>query len=148
MKFIKHLTLTFVILFSANNSRAAIVSGVGCNLGNTIYTFKLGTTNWFGTNIDVYSTTTKVYNINWDNTSQCDQINANQVGKNGNECWINSYVNPTNNNSNIGHGSLATYTVNTCPQVNLPLDNYTWVLIVIIGGFGAYGITRKELINS
>lgn len=147
MKFIKSISLIFTILIVISySSSAATVSGVGCNLGNRIYTVKIGTTIFWGDTYDVYSSNGTAYNINWNNTSQCDQINSNQVSNKNTKCWVNSYVNPPNNNTGVSTGNLANYTLQTC-QVNLPLDDYIWVVLIMIGTMGTYYISKRGILG-
>lgn len=149
MKLIKSISLIFAILIAISySSNAATVSGTGCNLGNRIYTVKIGTANFWGTPIDVYSSTATAYDINWNNNSQCNKINANQVSNNTSKtCWVNPYVPPANNNSGVSSGNLAGYTLQTCPQTNLPLDDYIWVVLVIVGSIGAYYISKRGILG-
>lgn len=155
MKFCKHIFLLFSILFVHNivsaHYSSGTVTGVGCNLGNKVYTQKIGTSNFWGTQYDVYNANGANYAIDWNNSSQCNYINSNNIVDQGKACWVSSYVNPTNNNSGVSYGSLVYYSVQTCsvnPPVGLPLDDYIWVLLAISAGFGAYMITKRQLHSS
>ncbi|MES2652331.1 MAG: hypothetical protein V4663_11360 [Bacteroidota bacterium] len=159
MKSLKYILVLFVYLTISKNALAHYgsggssntVSGYGCNLGNRVYTNKIGTSNFYGTSYDVYNYSGTNYPINWNNTSECNNINANDIDDKKRACWVNTYVNPTNNNSGVSYGTLVYYTLETCsvnPPVGLPLDDYIWVFVVVIGGIGAYFITRKGLIPS
>ncbi len=127
------------------------VSGIGCNLGNRVYTNKIGTSTFYGTPYDVYSSNGTSYVINWNNTSTCDNINAMNIVDKNQACWVSSYVNPTNNNSGVSYGTLVNYSLETCttdPPVGMPLDDYNWVILAAISGLGIYFLTKKQLISS
>ncbi|MES2418780.1 MAG: hypothetical protein V4541_11375 [Bacteroidota bacterium] len=140
MKFIKIiiLILAFFIL-NVQQSNAA----VGCRLGDIIYSQKLGTTKFYGTNYDVYKINGQNYTVDYDNQSIFGGVNVNNVSQPGNQCWINSYLNPKNNQDNALWGNLVTFTVN--PPQNLPLDDYTWLFLLPVGGLGVYYLSRKTL---
>lgn len=138
------LFVFFFLCFGSIKVSATGVSGVGCNLGNRIYINKLGTTNFWGTSFDVYDSNGTSYPIDWNNTSQCNSVNTSAASSTGQACWVNSYVNPPNNNSGSSHGTKFTYATTVC---NVPFDTDTWVLIVLSGGFGGYFILRRELLS-
>ena len=119
-------------------------SGYGCNLGNIIYVDKLGTTKFYGTNYDVYNSKGMNYIIDWNNKSQPNQINSEDIEDLKEDCWVNSYVNKKNDNKGVSYGSLVRYTRRNCHQA--PLDDYIGVFVVIIGGLGAYTLHKKGLI--
>ncbi len=145
MKFVKYIFSLFIFFSLTQTTNAHYGNSTyGCNLGNVIYTQKLGTTRFHGTDFDVYNANGPSYPIDWNNASTPNQVNSNNVHDQGVQCWVNSYVNPKNDQTGAAYGSLVQYTVNVN---NLPLDDYIWVFMVIIGAFGAYTITKKELIN-
>ena len=155
MKFLKYILALSLLLtvqqYVNATSGPNTVSGYGCNLGNRIYTNKIGTSNFYGTSFDVYNSNGTNYAINWNNTSICNNINANAIVDQRKACWVNSYVNPTNNNSGISNGTLFYYSVETCtvnPPVRVPLDDYVWVFITLTGCLGAYVIHKKQLLSS
>ncbi|MGF1924265.1 MAG: hypothetical protein ACQUHE_08795, partial [Bacteroidia bacterium] len=100
-----------------------IVKGIGCNLGSRVYTQKMGTSTFWGTQYDVYNYSGTNYPINWNNTSECNSINSNDINDKQKACWVNNYVNPTNNNNGASYGTLVYYEVEVCssnPPVGIP----------------------------
>jgi hypothetical protein len=149
MKFIKYIIIFFLVIGIQQSVKATggtTISGYGCSLGNQVYVNKIGTSNFWGTQYDVYNSNGTSYPIDWNNTSQCNSINTNSVVSQNKACWVNSYVNPTNNNSGVSNGTLVYYTTRSC--VPLPLDDYIWLFIILIGTVGAYFIYKKQLIPS
>ncbi len=148
MNFLKNIFLLFLFICSAQNTFAHYgTSGYGCNLGNVVYTQKIGTTKFYGTYYDVYKSNGTNYPIDWNNSSTPLQINSNNIQDQNKACWVNSYVNPQNNNSGVSYGSLVYYTVNP-NQTEVPLDDYVGLIIILIGGVGAFALYKKGLIPS
>ncbi|MEJ5995977.1 hypothetical protein WG904_16235 [Pedobacter sp. Du54] len=146
IKFLKYI-LFILVTGSAEASFAHYgTSGYGCNLGNVVYGQKIGTTKFYGTSYDVYSSNGAHYSIDWNNASTPYQINSYNIHDQGETCWVNSYVNPKNNNSGVSYGSLVYYTVN--PQVNVPLDDYVGLILILTSGLGAIIIYKKQLLSS
>jgi hypothetical protein len=140
MKFLKiiYLTLVLLTLFAWQG-----MSATGCRSGDVIYAQKLGTTKFYGTNYDVYNSNGLNYLIDYNNSSQAGKVNINNVISTGSQCWINTYLNPKNNQDNAIWGTKVTYTVN--PPQNLPLDDYSWLLIAGTAAIAGYYLSRKAL---
>lgn len=145
MKYFKYILFFFLIGNTENALATYGTSGYGCNLGNVVYTQKIGTTKFYGTDYDVYKSNGTSYPIDWNNASTPYQINSNNIVSQNEACWVNSYVNPKNNNSGVSYGTLVYYTVN---PTNVPLDDYVGFIVLIIGAFGAFAIYHKHLLPS
>ncbi len=148
MKFLKSIILLIILITiyfkaSANGSS----SGYGCNLGNVIYTQKMGTSKFYGNDYDVYNSNGTRYAIDWNNTSTPNQINSDSIVDQRETCWVNSYVNPKNNNTGVSWGTLVQYTVNN-NQTNVPLDDYVGLILILVAGTGAFALYKKQLISS
>lgn len=154
MKFFNYILLIALFATSYQCAKASstnTVSGIGCNLGNRIYTQKIGTSNFYGASYDVYNANGTNYAIDWNNKSTCDNINASDIYDKKTACWVSSCVNPTNNNSGVSYGTLVNYSLETCsanPPVGLPLDDYNLFIIFAVSALGIYFITKKRLIPS
>jgi hypothetical protein len=156
MKFLKYIIIITSILVTSQNVSAHYgsgssntVSGYGCNLGNRVYTNKIGTSTFYGTQFDVYNYSGTNYAIDWNNSSQCNYINANDIDDQNKPCWVNNYVNPTNNNSGVNYGTLVYYSTQTCsvnPPVGLPLDDYIWIVLLSVACLGVYFIYKRDLL--
>ena len=143
------LFLAVTLSFSASATNGSnTVTGYGCNLGSRVYTQKIGTSTFWGDQFDVYNSNGTNYPIDWNNTSQCNYINANNIVDQKRTCWVNSYVNPTNNNSGVSYGTIVYYSATTCstnPPVGLPLEDYIPLFMIAIGGMGAFVIANKKM---
>lgn len=142
---LKVLLILVVVSLSAGIADAQTTkSGTGCYLdtstGQKIFTKKLGRQKWYENNYDVYSNSVDVYKVAWSNP-QCNE--ATVSGSFGN-CWVNSQVNSANNSSGAQWGTLMNYTVTTCPPVNVPLDDYIWLVMLIVMGLGTFHLSKNK----
>ncbi|MBB2144313.1 hypothetical protein GM921_02340 [Pedobacter sp. LMG 31464] len=146
----RFLRLLFVLtLFTLLNTvsfahGSSSVSDYGCRIGDAVYTQYLGSTNFWGTTYKVYNRNGQVYAIDYSPGEQCNYIESNDIYDQGSQCWVNNYVNPTNNQSGASYGTYVHYTVDLC-NVSLPLDDYVWVLLLLVGGVGAYVISTRRI---
>jgi len=147
---IKTLIFITFLLLGYGEAFATNDSGVGCNLGNRIYTRKIGTTNFWGTKFDVYDSNGAAYPINWNRQIvSCDNVEDYNVKSQAKSCWVNSTVPKENTNGGSGNGDIVSYT--KCigkPNANLPLDDYIWVLLVAVAAFGSTYIIRSKFNTS
>lgn len=119
---------------------------VGCSDGNYIYTTATGNYIYENANtaIPKYNASDRIKIRNWS----------------GDECGIpreivNGYSRVTSSNNPNGncaignsYGSgLLRYNPrdNTC-ATSLPLDNYTWILFLLIGSYATYMLTKRKAI--
>ncbi|MCY1520151.1 hypothetical protein D9M68_549220 [compost metagenome] len=144
MKAKKLLFYTSLItgLFFSAGGYASTITKTGCGLGSAVYMDKLGTSNFWGTPMEVYNQNGTSYSYDWSNSSQCNSVNENSRVNAGGQCWVNTYLNPNDNSSGVQWGTKMTVTINIC---EVPFDSKTWVLIVISGGFG-YFILRNRMV--
>ncbi len=147
MKLFKYILFFLIVGLNENTFAHYGTSGYGCNLGNVIYTQKIGTSKFYGTDYDVYKSNGTSYPIDWNNASTPNQINSNKVFSQNESCWVNSYVNPKNNNTGVSYGTLVHYTVNP-NQTNVPLDDYVGLILILIAGTGAFALYKKQLLTS
>jgi len=47
----------------------------------------------------------------------------------------------------FGYGSLRAYAIPTCTTAGVPLDNYTWLLILTVGFIAIVSIRNKIIVN-
>lgn len=147
MKFLKYIVAVIFLVSFGKTSSATVISSYGCRTGDVVYANKMGTTNWYGADYDVYDRNGTKYSVNYNPGEQCDQVEVESISNQGSACWVNSYVNPNNNNTGVGgYGTFVHYTVNTCTPMNLPLDDYTWAILLVVGGLGAFYISKKGLL--
>lgn len=128
------------LFFLPGTGHAGFITKTGCGLGSGIYLDKLGTTNFWGTSMDVYNKNGTYYAYDWSNTSQCNSVNENSRVDSGVQCWVNTYVNPNNNNTGVQWGTIVTVSVNIC---DVPLDTHTWILLLVSSGAG-YLVLRRH----
>lgn len=150
MRFLRLLFVLTLFILLSNASFAhgsSTVSGYGCRIGNVVYTQYLGSTNFWGTTYKVYNSNGQVYNIDYNPGEQCNWIESNDIYDQGSQCWANNYVNPTNNQNGAGYGTYVHYSVDLC-NVSLPFDDYVWVMLLAVGGMGAYVISKRKITPS
>lgn len=147
MKVLKYIIVIILFVSLGKAASATTISGTGCMIyGNTVFVDKMGTASFGSNNIDVYNSNGTRYIIDYNNSGQCDQIPGNSVRDQNKSCWVGSRVNGPNDQSGVIWGNTYTYTVNTCTPMNLPLDDYTWVILLAVGGIGAFYISKKGLL--
>lgn len=132
MKFLKYILAAFLLILSFS-----AMANYGCNLGNTIYPNATGGVNASG--YPTYYASEPITIRWWDGDPNCG-IRDNRIypRTDGNDkCQVNGvnwgtvyYFNPADNN---------------CAPMNLPLDDYTWVILAVVGGLGALYISKKGL---
>lgn len=147
----KFLRLLFVLpLFLSQTASAQ----VGCRIGNYILTDPTGGTHMNGnvpSPIYAYSpgSANTIYIRNWDQDPNCGILRnvSNRYprvsGGSGNPSGDCS---PSNNYGDIGQ--LVNYNPadNSCVPTNVPLDDYIWVLILAIAGFGFLLLNKQGVI--
>ncbi|MFA6277710.1 MAG: hypothetical protein WC622_13225 [Pedobacter sp.] len=148
MRFSRLLFVLMLFTLLSNPSFAhgtSTVSGYGCRVGDAVFTQYLGTTHFWGTTYKVYNSNGQSYNVDYSPGEQCNYIESNDIYDQGKQCWVNSYVNPTNNQTGASYGTYVYYSLDIC-NVNLPIDDYVWVLLLAVGGVGAYVISKKRIL--
>ncbi|MFI5452583.1 hypothetical protein ACHMWN_10535 [Pedobacter sp. UC225_61] len=146
MRFLRSLFILTLLTLFGNTSFAhgtSTISGYGCRVGDVVYTQYMGNTSFYGTTYKVYNRNGQYYNIDYSPGEQCNYIESNDLIDQGGQCWVNTYVNPSNNQSGVSYGSNVRYTLDVC---NVPLDDYVWVILLAFGGMGAYVIAKKRII--
>lgn len=146
MKFLKYIIAIVFILISVFLAKADVKSGNGCRIGDVVWTDYLGSTSFYGTDYSTYNRNGQLYNIDYNPGTQCDYIEVSKIQSQNKQCWVNSAVNPKNDQTGASYGTLVSYTVNTCKApTGLPLDDFVWVIILVAGGLGAFVISKKIL---
>lgn len=120
MKFFKPFLIVIVSLLISNK----VFSATGCSTYQGLYPNSLNTTHVTTGNV-YYDNTGYIEFRTWDDDPRCG-IRDNKVISLGQACDVNGVRD---------WGVLVSYDPadNNC-QVNLPLDDYIWVLGVILGG--------------
>ncbi|MFD0941779.1 hypothetical protein [Pedobacter boryungensis] len=145
MRFLRSLFILTLFTLLSNTSFATTVSGYGCRIGDVVFTQYLGSTYFWGTTYKVYNRNGQVYSVDYSPGQQCNYIESNNIYDQGRQCWVNTYVNPMNNQDGASYGTYVYYSVDIC-NVNLPLDDYVWIMVLVAGGVGAYVISKKRMI--
>jgi hypothetical protein len=122
---------------------------VGCRVGNYIYVTPTG--GYFGNNpsdrFPIYSNVGQIAKRNGAQDSQCGILRSKA------DSYPIVAAVPSNPNSNCAlstnlgdYGKLIIYNTsdNNCAPVNVPLDNYTPILLVLFGGIGAYFLRLRS----
>jgi hypothetical protein len=146
------LKILLIILFVFTIQSLKAETGVGCVIemgnGGVIYTTDLGFTNFYGNKYRVYSRTGNTYLKKYDPTSNCGETNSANITSYtqpsySNQCWVSNYLNPTNDQTTAAYGAWVTYTsVTPCP-----IDDYAWLMILVIAFLGGLFITQKVHVN-
>lgn len=133
MKFLKYIIASILLLISFNS-----MANYGCNVGNQIYPNATGGVNASG--YPTYYASEPITIRWWDEDPNCG-IRDNRISPRSNnedKCQVNGvnwgtvyYFNPADN---------------SCKPMNLPLDDYTWAILLVVGGIGAFYISKKGLL--
>jgi hypothetical protein len=148
MRFLRSLFVLMLLTLVSNVSFAhgsSTAYGYGCRLADAVYTQYLGSSNFWGITFKVYNRNGQAYNVDYSPGEQCNYIESNDIIDQGGQCWVNTYVNPTNNQTGVSYGTYVYYSVDVC-NVSLPLDDYVWVMLLAVGGVGAYVISKKRIL--
>ncbi|TKC01160.1 hypothetical protein [Pedobacter cryotolerans] len=160
----KQIILILFLLLNINSIKAQ-TTGYGCLFNSRIYQQYLGEASPYGgAKMRYYKSNGTYVDINYNNYNsskpnyygyECNKVNsfpASQVGpeqkefvSQGKSCIIS-----TSRGGEInGHGDYVYYSYNnptycsTSKPVNVPLDSYIWLLILGVGGIGAFLISKK-----
>ncbi|RZK54865.1 MAG: hypothetical protein EOO91_15150 [Pedobacter sp.] len=162
MKYSKYCIALILLLISIFIAKAQ-TTGRGCFVNNKIYTQYLGLRL---NGVRCYNSAGAFYNINYNNYSATKPNNynytcgeVNEFNNSGNGPNQNEFVETNGNTPCIiststvagvnGNGTDGTYTVNNptyCSVASLPLDDYTWVLVLVVGGFVGYLISSRKIV--
>lgn len=146
MKFLK---LLFILFVSLNFSASA---HVGCRIGNYILTDPTGASyNNGGTQSPIYAfspgSANTINKRNWAQDPQCGILRNVADGYSlvsGGSNNPASNCSPSNNHGDIG--KLVSYNPadNNCAPENVPLDDYIWVLLLVLAGTGYLFLNKKS----
>ncbi|MES2448798.1 MAG: hypothetical protein V4546_16555 [Bacteroidota bacterium] len=131
-QYLKKLIILILLCISGFTSNA---TSYGCNLGNDIYPNPTGKRNSGG--YPTYFNSNPIAIRWWEGDKKCGilsskiRMRSNTEDKCevlGNNWGVVYAYNPADNN---------------CQTVQVPIDNYIWILIFAVGGIGAYLISKK-----
>lgn len=156
MKFLKYVLITGLMLsgvsLHATTTNTVTVTGCMINSQAFIYTQYLGkqeyTVNpYYKPQFDTYSqSATAEYKQEWYNENNCPHFQSYNIGSS--QCAVQG-ITYANSNGVQNLGLTVTYTLdytgcNPNP-VPMPLDDYTWAIILGIAALGAFVIIKRGL---
>ncbi|WP_316782868.1 hypothetical protein [Pedobacter frigiditerrae] len=163
-----------VFLAFISSSLFAQTSGSGCNIGSAIYTDYLGMAPYYGdvnNMVRVYKTNGASIDLNTNNSNryQCGKVNVypagsyydssippyganvtipaqNEITSQGadNSCVLGPSLAAAGNGNVNGNGKYATFNYNNPTYCNVPLDDYTPILSLVVSLFGFYYISLRK----
>ena len=147
----RSILILLICVSLAGVASATRITVTGCNNGSYIYITSIGYTEFSGEMHQVYDSNgqkIRIYN-NEDgkDSPKCNEVAAANISNNYNspQCWINSYVNPKNNSTGASWQTNTVITYDDCSTLNMPLDDYIPLLILLVGSLGAIFIKKQLL---
>jgi hypothetical protein len=146
----KFFLFTFALLIFGSN----IYAVEGCLVDNSFYTTPIGmvstSNNSFYGKKKVFEQRSLSYQINYQNYDVCNTVKANDYRnlRDGDLCFVMPYSQLTSYPNGVAptypsrNGTLQNFEI-SC--VNLPLDDYTWLLVLGFGGVGALFISKGSI---
>ncbi|RZL46384.1 MAG: hypothetical protein EOO93_25995 [Pedobacter sp.] len=173
-KYLKYIVAVVLVLISVFMAKAQS-TGAGCRIGDIVYTQHLGKGTYYGnTNdmVEVYNLngpTLLVVNEHGYAGYECGRINVYSAGKRWdapshseipypavNEILATTSTvctaSPNTTTTAGGKAYVVNYAVNNptycnnTPPMGLPIDDYAWAFVLIVGAIGGIIISRKGIL--